>query len=262
MSDHHCAASGIHEDLKSPARKTAFPTIRALKQNRLLETLPDQLLERIRPFLKPVALKRGNVLYQVGDRVEHVFFVTRGIVSLVRTMRDGRMVEVGGIGVEGVAGVNALFDVDTALFETFVQVPGEAFRAPVSLIRELMESEPETHNVIESYIHVVLAQISQTAACNRLHSAIQRCCRWLLVCHDSSRGDEFHLTQEFLSIMIGVRRASVTEVAVALQKAGLITYQRGRIRILDRAQLEQQACECYSVVREFSERLSARLIQV
>ena len=251
-----------------PDRKTTSPlrkrgrTLEELKRNRLLAALPDDVLEELAPSLKPVILKRGAVLYQVGDRVDHVIFVTRGIVSLVRTMRDGRMVEVGGIGAEGVAGINALFDVDTALFETFVQVPGEGYRVPVKLIRQLMETYPDVHDTMEAYVHVVLAQISQTAACNRLHSTEERCCRWLLVCHDSSNGNEFHLTQEFLSVMLGVRRASVTQVAGALQKAGLIRYQRGQMTILDRERLEQKACECYEVVRDFTERLSARLIKV
>ena len=225
------------------------------RQNRLLGALPPATLAQLLPHLTPIKIKRGAVIYELDAPIGSVYFVTSGLLSLVKTMRDGRMVEIGAIGTEGVAGVNALFDVDTAMFETFMQVPGAALRIPVHELVKLMESDRLLHDLMEGYVHVILAQIAQTAACNRLHSIEERCCRWLLTCHDSAGGDEFLLTQEFLAVMLGVRRVSVTIAASGLQKAGFIKYRRGRLTVTSRAGLEAQACECYATVRAITDRL-------
>lgn len=240
-----------------PARTTG--TSREINiGNLLLRSLRKQSLNRLLPHLKQVDLKRGTVLYELDAPVEHVYFVNTGIVSLIKTMRDGRTVEIGAIGIDGLTGVNALFDVHTAMFETLMQVPGNAYKIPVDVLRTAMSKDKRLHNLIENYVHVILGQIAQTAACNRLHSLEERCCRWLLICHDSAGSDEFQLTHEFLAMMLGARRVSVTMVANSLQQAGLIRYRKGRMRITSRPGLESHACECYSTVHSLSQRLLAR----
>lgn len=211
--------------------------------------------ELLSPHLSPVRIRKGAVIYELDEPIRHVYFVTRGLVSLVKTMKDGRMVEIGAIGTDGITGINAMFDVDTALFETIMQIPGEALKISIAELRRAMDEDRQLHDLMEGYVHVILAQIAQTAACNRLHSTKERCCRWLLACHDSAGADEFQLTQEFLAMMLGVRRVSVTIAASGLQKAGYIKYRRGRITITSRSGLESHACECYTAVRAVSERL-------
>ncbi|WP_084397953.1 Crp/Fnr family transcriptional regulator [Henriciella aquimarina] len=230
--------------------------------NKLLGAMPASTFDRIAPHLTPVRFDKGTVLYELDEPIRHVYFVNHGLVSLVKTMKDGRMVEIGAIGTDGVTGINALFDIDTALFETIMQIPGEVLKIPVADLRRAMAEDPLLHDLLEGYVHVILAQIAQTAACNRLHSTQERCCRWLLVCHDSALAEEFHLTHEFLAMMLGVRRVSVTMAASGLQKAGHIKYSRGRITVTNRAGLEAQACECYSAVKSISGRLLSGRLKV
>ncbi|MGY6661027.1 MAG: Crp/Fnr family transcriptional regulator [Glycocaulis sp.] len=226
--------------------------------NRILAALPASTLDALRPELKPVRLSRGTVINEFGSRIDHIFFIARGLVSLVKTMADGRMVEIGAIGPEGVTGVNALFDIGTALIDTVVQLPGEAHRIPVSRLLALMKVHPSIHGLLEACVHTALNQITHTAACNRLHTSEERCCRWLLMCNDAALSDEFQLTQEFLSVMLGVRRVSVTHIAGDLQRAGIIRYHRGTMTIVDREALERRACECYDAVRSAYEDMLVR----
>lgn len=232
------------------------------------EALSNRLLlgidEPTRALLKAelVTLRRGQTLYEVDAPIQHVYFVNRGIVSLVKTMRDGRTVEIGAVGNEGVAGVSALFDVDTSIFETMMQVPGTAWRASVENVRRVMAASKAFHDLVEGYVHVAMAQIAQTAACNRLHSLEERCCRWFLICHDAAGANEFQLTHEFLAMMLGVRRVSVSIAAAGLQQQGFIKYRRGRVHITSRPGLESHACECYSTVRAQTERLFAGRLHV
>lgn len=225
--------------------------------NRLLCAMPDDVLERLAPRLHHVSLRHGQVLFQVDAPVTHVYFVNRGLVSLIKSMQDGRTVEIGAIGAEGLAGVSALFNLDHALFETVIQLSGDAYRISVPDLRWAMAEEPKLRALLEGYVHVVVSQLAQTAACNRLHSLEQRCCRWLLACHDGAHGDDFHLTHEFLAMMLGARRVSVSIAAGALQRAGLITYKRGRVTVVNRAGLEAASCECYDSVRNQVEKLFA-----
>jgi CRP-like cAMP-binding protein len=223
--------------------------------NRLLRALDEAAFEPIAPHLKRVDLKRGDIIYRSDALIEHVYFVEKGMVSLIKTMGDGRIVEIGAIGIEGVTGSNALFGVRVAILESIVQIEGAALRISCEALRaELVRSEA-LRGVMERYAHLAISQLAQTAACNRLHRLEQRCCRWLLIAHDSARADTFSLTHEFLAMMLGVHRAGVTLAAKELQSSGLITYARGRVTIEDRAGLEAAACECYPVMRAQADQL-------
>jgi CRP-like cAMP-binding protein len=184
-----------------------------------------------------------------------LYFVDRGIISLVKTMHDGRTVEIGAIGIEGVSDSNALFGIDAAVLESIVQVPGSALRVRQRVLRRQVEESPSLRNLLMRHAHFAVNQLAQTAACNRLHSLEERCCRWLLIAHDSARADSFLLTQEFLAMMLGVQRTGVSLTASILQKAGLIHYSRGRVTVTDRSGLEAAACECYGTMRAEIDRI-------
>lgn len=211
--------------------------------------MPEESLDRLRPHLQFVSLPQGFIVKHVDGPIEFLYFVNRGFVSLVKTMRDGRAVEVGGVGIEGVTSPNALFGSDHAVFDGIVQIPGQAFRLSRETLKAEVARDPPLRVLLEDYARFLLGQIGQTAACNRLHSVEQRCCRWLLVAHDNARADRFFLTHEFLAMMLGAQRSGVSLAARALKDDGLIDYDRGVVTILDRHGLEHAACECYDTTR-------------
>jgi CRP-like cAMP-binding protein len=217
--------------------------------NRLLLSMPPAVLERLRPELRPVTLLLGQVICRVNDEIEYVYFPNVGFVSLIKTMEDGRSVEVGGVGVEGVTSPSSLFGINEAVLEAIVQVAGEGFRIRRDILRSEMDRDTGLRGVLEAYTHHLLSDIGQTAACNRLHSVEERCCRWLLIAEDNARAGRFALTHEFLAMMLGVQRSGVSLALRSLKRAGLIDYERGVIDILDRQGLEETACECYRTSR-------------
>ena len=215
--------------------------------NRFLLALPKAARERLWPSLHRVALLQGEAIGHVDGPIPWIYFVDQGFVSIVKTMQDGRSVEIGGVGIEGLTTPNALLGSRaSALMETMVQVPGSAFRIERAVLKREMEADPVLAQMVEDYARFMVWQIAQTAACNRLHSMEQRCCRWLLIAADNSRSRQFSLTQEFLAIMLGVHRPGISMIARTLKKAGLIDYSRGQVTILDRAGLKEEACECYA----------------
>lgn len=219
--------------------------------NRILLSLPPATLRRLAPALEPMRTVRGQVIHHVGESIKYLYFVNRGMVSLVKTMKDGRTVEVEAVGIEGVTSPNALFEVvDRALLESIVQVPGSAFRIRRDTFRRQVEREDALRNTTEHYALFVIEQVVQTAACNRLHSIAERCCRWLLTAHDSALSDTFPLTHESLAMMLGVQRAGVSIAAKLLSRSGLIRYRQGRVTITNRAGLEEATCECYGARRD------------
>lgn len=224
-------------------------------ENRLLAALPDAVLDRLRPRLEETALGLKQVLYEADRPIEHVYFPRTGVVSLVIAMADGLMVEVGTVGNEGMVGTPVFLGAEKSPTKAFAQVPGEALRMRAEDFREEIGSGGPLPDLIRRYTQAMVNQISQSVACNHLHSVQERMCRWLLMTHDRVGADEFSLTQEFLAEMLGVRRPSVTVVAGILQQAGLIRYHRGRVTVLDRAGLEAASCECYRVVRREYDRL-------
>ncbi len=217
--------------------------------NRILASLPQAALRRLKPNLELMRLERGDVIDHVDGPIRNMYFVNRGFVSIVKTMLDGRMVEVGAVGVEGVTDPNALFGIDRAVLETVVQIPGTAFRIRRDLLHRELERDATLRKMLQRYMRFAFFQLAQTAACNRLHSLEERCCRWLLMAQDNALSGEFPLTHEFLAMMLGVQRTGVSITANLLKRAGLVEYTRGRISILNRAGLEAGACECYRVTR-------------
>jgi CRP-like cAMP-binding protein len=227
-------------------------------QNRLLALLPRELQLRLLPRMEKVSLPIRQSLYELDAPITHVWFPLSGVMSIVVTLRDGASVEVATVGNEGILGTAVYLGAERASSKAFCQVAGQALRMPVDAFKRSLQEAPQLGDLVRRYTQAMITQMSQSIACNHTHSVPQRMCRWLLMTHDRVGADEFHLTQEFLAQMLGVRRPSVTVAALALQKSGLISYQRGRIRIVDRAALERTSCECYEVVRrEFSRLLGA-----
>jgi CRP-like cAMP-binding protein len=191
--------------------------------NHLLDALPAERLERLQPHFEPVALTIGEPLHAV----EHVYFPTAGMISVVATMQDGDSVEIGMVGREGMHSVAAILSEDTPFQTAMVQLPGRALRLETRLLRQEMQVEAALQKLLLRYTQAVLNAVAQSAACNRLHLLEQRCARWLLACHDRTEVDRFPMTHEFLAMMLGVRRPGVTLAARALQESALITYNRG-----------------------------------
>ena len=220
-------------------------------QNRLLRALSPAMRTQLLPLLEPFPLTVRDVLIAPDVPIRHVYFPLHGVVSLISTLADRTPVEVMTIGKEGLVGLPLFLRATRSPFTAFVQVPGEALRmAAVVFERLLDEGNSDLHQRLYRYTHVLFNQIGQLVVCNRLHLIAQRCARWLLLTHDRMGRDDFLLTHDFLAQMLGVRRASVTEVAGRLQQAGLIRYRRGVIQVLDRAGLEAACCECYGVMQQ------------
>ena len=239
-----------------PAPLPAGPS---LQQNRLLVALelraPDDAAW-LYDNLTPVDLALGEVLAPAGVPFTAVYFPTSAVASVISRMKDGSAAEVGTVGNEGAVGVSVLLDASPSPYETVAQIPGTALVVDAGIMLEGMRDRVALRQLMHRYVHEYLTQVAQTAACNRLHGIEQRCARWLLMTHDRvAEAEQFPLTQAYLAIMLGVRRAGVTVAAGALQEAGLITYHRGGIRVVDRAGLEDAACECYGLVRRHFDRL-------
>jgi CRP-like cAMP-binding protein len=218
--------------------------------NRILAALPPEEYSRMLPDLTPVHLPQDRLLWNAGDRISHAFFLMGGMVSLLSTTEGGSTVEVGMIGSEGMAGVSAILRFNVIPYTVVVQLPASAMRIRIDTLRREFARGGRLQDLLLRYTHTLLTQITQSACCNRFHTAEERLCRWLLTSSDRSRSDTLPLTQEFLAQMIGVPRTSVTAVAVKLQHLGLIAYRRGKIKLLDRRGLETFSCECHRVIGE------------
>lgn len=225
-------------------------TLRVPFENKILSALPREDYEHIAVHAEPVRLTAGKILCQSGDQLRHAYFLRGGMVSLVTVMENGATVEVGMIGSEGVVGGSTVLGIDAMPYQLTVQLSGNALRLGINTLREEFNRGGMLQTLMLRYLHTVIRQVSQSAACNRFHTLEERLCRWLLVSRDRARTDTFSLTQEFISQMIGAPRSRVTIVAGNLQKEGLILYSRGKIQIVDGRRLEASACECYRVVNE------------
>ena len=225
------------------------------KGNGLLGALPAEDFERLLPHLETVTLEVKDFLYETDRPIEYVYFPIDCVTSTIATMRDGRTVEVGTIGKEGMDGLPVFLGAQTAPLDSFCQVPGDAARMTAEALRSEVGPGDRLYELLRRFTEATLVFAAQSSACNRLHSVEQRCSRWILHTHDRVGKDEFYLTQEFLSQMLGVRRASVSEVASAFQGEGLISYRRGNLRIADRCGLEAVSCECHGVITKEFERL-------
>ena len=226
------------------------------RQNRLLRALTPLTLTQILPALEPARLDMKEILAVPNVPIRFVYFPLTGLVSLISTLADGMIVEVITIGREGMVGLPLFLRAASMPLTALVQVPGEALRMDAEAFdRLLREGNEEFRHLLYRYTQALFNQLAQHVVCNRLHSIAPRCARWLLLTHDRVGQAAFPLTHEFLAQMLGVRRASVTEVAGRLQQAGLIHYRYGIITILDRAGLEAASCECYGVIKQEYDRL-------
>jgi CRP-like cAMP-binding protein len=230
------------------------------RQNHLLAALPAAEFERLSPHLELVPLPLANVLYESGSRLQHVYFPTDCIVSLLYVMENGASAEIAIVGNEGILGIALLMGGESTPSRAVVQSSGHAYRLPAQLIKdEFNRAGPMLHLFLR-YTQALITQMAQTAVCNRHHTIDQQLCRWLLLSLDRLPSNELTMTQELIANMLGVRREGVTEAAGKLQSAGLIHYHRGRIIVIDRAGLETRACECYAVVKKEFDRLLPDLI--
>lgn len=231
------------------------------RRNHLLKALPPADYSRIEEHLEPTDMPLGHVLYESGSTLEHVYFPIDCIVSLLYVMEDGHSAEIAIVGNEGVVGVALFMGGETTPSRGIVQSSGQAYRLPGRFVKGEFFRAGAMQHLLLRYTQALLTQMAQTAVCNRHHSIEEQLCRWLLFSLDRLAANELVMTQELIGNMLGVRREGVTESAGKLQKLGLISYNRGRITVLDRPALERHSCECYAVVkREFDRLLPPTMI--
>jgi CRP-like cAMP-binding protein len=223
--------------------------------NHLLDALPQAEWERWLPQLEPVEMALGQVVYESGRTLSHVYFPTTAIVSLLYVMEDGASAEIAVVGNEGVVGISLFMGGESTPSRAVVQSAGRGLRLRARAVKEEFNRSGVVMHLLLRYTQALITQMAQTAACNRHHQLDQQLCRWLLLSLDRLQGNELVMTQELIANMLGVRREGVTEAALNLQKLGLIRYARGHITVLDRAGLEARTCECYAVVKKEYERL-------
>jgi CRP-like cAMP-binding protein len=220
--------------------------------NRILLAIPDTEYRSIRPHLDYLRLPHHRSLHEPHQKLRFVHFLNQGLISLVVEMKDGRTVEAGIIGNEGVSGIAAAVGLTRAPLREIVQIAGDGFRVRVVQFRAALQSTPQLRNILGRYIMVMGMQVAQTAACNRLHLIEQRLARWLLLAQDRVDSGSLPITHDFLATMLGTDRPSVTVAAGILQRLQLIGYTHGAVKILQRMKLEQFACECYGIIRQYN----------
>lgn len=225
------------------------------QQNHLLAALPDDVRHRLFAYLEPVHLALGQVLYEPGEALRHVYFPTDAIISLINVMQNGASAQICVVGNEGLVGVSLFMGGESTPSRAVVQSAGHAYRLPGQRLRDEFNRHGEMLVLMLRYTQALITQMAQTAVCNRHHSIDQQLCRWLLMSLDRLPGNQLIMTQELIANMLGVRREGVTEAAGKLQRQGIIRYRRGHISVLDRPRLEALSCECYAVVRKETDRL-------
>lgn len=222
--------------------------------NRLLATLPKKEYAHLLPLLEQVPLAFGDILYEPGDVIRHVYFPNDSIISLLAAVENRSTLEVGIVGNEGIAGIGVFMGVKASRYQGLVQGEGTAMKMKSAAFFKKSADTGTLHQLLLRYSHSLMTQISQSAACNRFHKVDARLARWLLMTRDRIGKNEFRVTQEFMSNMLGVRREGVNKAAGVLQKQKLINYSRGQVTILDGAGLEKATCTCYNIVKEEHDR--------
>jgi CRP-like cAMP-binding protein len=220
------------------------------RANRLLAALSADDFDRLAPHLVTGPLVQADPIFAAGRAASHVWFPHEGVISIVAAGADGESVEIATVGREGMTGVALVLGSESMTNEAMVQVSGHGSSIVPPAFQQALDASPSLRRIMQRYVLAVITQISQNAACNQLHHIRKRCARWLLTTHDRVSGDSFVLTQEYLAMMLGVARPSVSTAAAALQDAGLIRYSRGRLTVLDRQGLEDAACECYRIIED------------
>ena len=227
--------------------------------NKILNALPYASRRRLLASAQTVRLGSGDMVHWAGDPIEFVLFPVDGVISIISAMREGTMSEVSTIGREGMVGASVFLGVDLPVMGAMSQVPGTSIRIPAVAFMQEVAGNEQVRAVLNRYIHALVTHIAQTAACNTVHSAAQRLAGWLLATHERVRQDTFYLTHELLSVMLGVRRATVSELAADLQERGIIQYHRGVITVTNRPGLEAESCECFFFVADEYNRMLGRL---
>ncbi len=225
------------------------------RKNQLLAALPAAEWERWLPQLEWVELPLGQVLYESGTTLSHVYFPLTAIISLLYVMENGASAEIAVVGNEGIVGISLFMGGESTPSRAVVQSAGHGFRLNAQTMKEEFNRAGPVLHLLLRYTQALITQMAQTAVCNRHHTLDQQLCRWLLLSLDRLQGNDLVMTQELIANMLGVRREGVTEAALKLQKVGLIRYTRGHISVLDRAGLERRTCECYAVVKNEYDRL-------
>lgn len=216
-------------------------------RNRILRGLPARESRQLVPHLKSIVMAKDAVLYEAGVRIKQVFFPEEAVISYLSGTSDGESIEVCVVGNEGVIGITSLFE-NIMAFRAVVQIPGRAYALNCEFLQSEFGRCDVVHRALLRYTNALLVQLSHTAVCNKFHSVEERFCRWLLIAHDKSPTQSIPMTQDALARVLGTRRASISDVAGAFQRSGAIRYKRGTISILDRRQLEEDACECYETI--------------
>lgn len=225
------------------------------KQNKLLDALQDAEYNRLLPNLELVKMPLGGILYESGGALQHVYFPVNSIVSLLYVMENGASAEIAVVGNEGVLGISVFMGGETTPSRAVIQSEGYGYRLKARHIKDEFNRAGPVMRLLLRYTQALITQMAQTAVCNRHHSVEQQLCRWLLLSIDRLSNDELNMTQELIANMLGVLREGVTEAAGKLQRAGLIDYSRGHIKVIDRPSLESRVCECYQVVKTEFDRL-------
>src|SRR5471032_2553562 len=227
-----------------------FNILGTVQSNQLLGALEPESRKRIDPHLEPIKLKLGALVCEAGGLLKHAYFPQGNVLSLLTVLENGSAIETANIGREGAFGLFAAMYSRVSFNRCMVQLEGGMVRCPIELLQSEFRCSEQVRNLFVSYSETQLSQVQQTVACNAMHTTEQKLCRWLLMMHDRAEGEALQYTHEFLSHMLGANRKSVTLAAQSMQAAGLISYRRGRIQVLDRPGLEKAACECYAIVKE------------
>jgi len=228
-----------------------------MDRNHLLALLPQNLKDQIYPQLREVKLSLGEEVYAAGQEVKYVYFPTDSIISLLYVMLDGASAEISVVGCEGIVGIAVFMGGESTPSRAVVQSAGMAYRLPAAELKRQFNADANFRVLMLRYTQALITQMAQTAVCNRHHTIDQQLCRWLLLSMDRLPTSQLTMTQELIANMLGVRREGVTEAAGKLQNAGVISYQRGKITVINRSKLEQLSCECYAVVKQETDRLAA-----
>jgi CRP-like cAMP-binding protein len=249
------SGDGAASQQAASARHAGAAMAHEAEPNRLLRALPLEEYEPLLVQLTPQRLRLKQTLIEADTPIMDVYFPREGVCSMIATEQEGGDIEVGTIGYDGFIGLPVLHGADRTPYRTIVQVEGDAWRLPSDAFRRLVDERPVVRHLFMRYAQYFTDQISQSVACNRLHTLEERCARWLLMTLDRVHGAEFELTHEFLALMLGVRRSGVTVAMGALQSIGVVRYTRGRVQVLDRQRLEEASCGCYHITRTAFDRL-------
>jgi CRP-like cAMP-binding protein len=220
------------------------------QSNQLLGALETASRKRIDPHLEPIKLGLGDIVCEAGGLLKHAYFPEGAVLSLLTVLENGSAIETANIGREGAFGLFAAMYSRASFNRCLVQLEGDMVRCPIELLQSEFKRSEHVRDLFVSYSETLLSQVQQTVACNAMHTTEEKMCRWLLMMHDRADGEALPYTHEFLSHMLGANRKSVTLAAQSMQTAGLISYRRGKIQVLDRPGLEKASCECYAIVRE------------